>query len=526
MRSMQILMPNSMNRFKKASLLGGFFVVVFFVLTACSERSSEEKMIFRYNESAGIPSLDPAFAKEKSSIWAVQQLYEGLVFLDDNNEIAPGLALDWAVDSTATVYSFRLREARFHNGNLVTANDVVYSLNRLKDPEVASPGSWVVDGVISCRALDSTSLEIVLQQPNSSFLSLLAMPFCSVVPENETMLTTMPVGTGPFRFHVWHYGEKLILHKNDAYWKVDSLGAPLPYLDGISISFLTDQQSAFLEYLRGNFDFLPNLDPSFKDDLLTKEGHLQERYTEAHTLARSPFLNTEYLVFNAELSLPKDLRWAINASVNRAEMITSLRNGVGVPATGGIIPMGLPGFQSTIGIGYAPDSAEKVISSYSVLPELTLTTVANYRDLCEFVQGALAKVGWEIAVNVVPSATLRSDKSSGTLDFFRASWIADYPDAANYLMLFSSEMKAPNGPNYSRYSSPTFDSLYKAIQQASIGPERIALMSAADSFLTKEAVSVPLYYDEVLRVFPRRTSGVRTNALNALNLLEAKVVKD
>ena len=199
---MLILMLNSMNRFKKASLLGGFFVVIFFVLTACTERSSEEKMIFRYNESAGIPSLDPAFAKEKSSIWAVQQLYEGLVFLDDNNEIAPALALDWAVDSTATVYRFRLRQARFHSGNIVTANDVVYSLNRLKDPEVASPGSWVVDGVISCRALDSTSLEIVLKQPNSTFLSLLAMPFCSVVPENERMLATMPVGTGPFRFHV------------------------------------------------------------------------------------------------------------------------------------------------------------------------------------------------------------------------------------------------------------------------------------------------------------------------------------
>ena len=84
----------------------------------------------------------------------------------------------------------------------------------------------------------------------------------------------------------------MVLHKNERYWRFDSAGIQLPYLDGISISFLTDQQSAFLEYLRGNFDVLPNLDPSFKDDLLTKQGRLQNRYRTAHTLVRSPFLNT------------------------------------------------------------------------------------------------------------------------------------------------------------------------------------------------------------------------------------------
>ena len=357
MRNMQTLMLNRSNRLKKASFLGGFFVVIFLAFTACDANSADGKMVFRYNESAGIPSLDPAFAKEKSSIWAVQQLYEGLVALNSNNVIVPALATDWQVDSSATIYTFKLREASFHNGKRLRAEDVVYSLNRLRDPKVASPGSWVVEGILSIQALDVSTVKIVLHQPNASFISLLAMPFCSVVPMDLATLNTWPVGTGPFKFHVWHYGEKMVLHKNEHYWCFDSAGVPLPYLDGISISFLTDQQSAFLEYLRGNFDFLPNLDPSFKDDLLTKKGSLQERYSTEHTLVRSPFLNTEYLVFNAERALPKDLRWAINASIDRSEMITSLRNGVGVPATGGIIPAGLPGHVSTIGIDYAPDSA-------------------------------------------------------------------------------------------------------------------------------------------------------------------------
>ena len=126
-------------------------------------------MVFRYNEPAGIPSLDPAFAKEKSSIWVVQQLYEGLVALDSENAIVPALALEWEIDSTAKVYTFRLRNASFHNGKPLAADDVVYSLNRLRDPKVASPGSWVVEDIASLRTVDASTVEIVLKQPNASF---------------------------------------------------------------------------------------------------------------------------------------------------------------------------------------------------------------------------------------------------------------------------------------------------------------------------------------------------------------------
>ena len=122
----------------KASLIGGFFVVCSAVLFACTNVSSSDKMVFRYNEPAGIPTLDPAFARDKSTIWAVQQLYEGLVMLNEQNEVVPALAESWSIDSTGTSYTFLLREAEFHSGRKVTANDVRYSLNRLKDPNILS----------------------------------------------------------------------------------------------------------------------------------------------------------------------------------------------------------------------------------------------------------------------------------------------------------------------------------------------------------------------------------------------------
>ena len=506
---------------RKASFLGGFFVCLT-LLVSCTSRTRSAEQVFRFNEPAGIPTLDPAFAKDKSTIWAVQQLFEGLVMLDENNRIAPALAQQWSVSDDGRIYEFTLREAFFHDGTKVMAQDVVYSLNRLRDATVASPGSWVLDGVEDVHATHAGTVKITLSQPNASFLSLLAMPYCSVVPEGKEELATKPVGSGPFKFHAWHYGEKLIFHKHSKYWRVDEDGVSLPYLAGISISFLPDQQSAFLEYLNGNFDFLPNLDPSFKDDLLTKEGALQIRYAGAHRLERTPFLNTEYLIFNAEKELPRELRWAINAGIDRVEMIRELRNGVGIPATGGIIPYGLPEYQKEIGAAYDPDSVRTLLATMN-LPELVLVTVANYRDLCEYVQGEMAALGWNISVNVVPSATLRSEKSAGTLDFFRASWIADYPDAENYLMLFYGPLKAPNGPNYSRYQNEEYDLLYEALA-AETNPEiRSELIRKADAWLMQEQTCVPLFYDEVLRVYPNYVEGVRSNALNALNLLQARL---
>ena len=500
------------------------WVLSLFIL-GCSSDTAEDAMVFRYNEPTGIPTLDPAFARDKSTIWAVQQLYEGLVRLDENNAVAPALASSWEISENGLEYTFHLRSTTFHSGRAVTAEDVLYSFKRLNDPKVASPGSWVLERVAAMEAPNDSTVILALSEPFSSFLALLTMPYCSVVDSVQAeagLLATEGGGSGPFKFHVWHFGEKLIFHKNPSYWSRSQKGESLPILDGIAISFLPDEQSAFLEFLSGRFDMLGNVAPSFKDDLL-EGGQLADKYRNNHRLERSPFLNTEYLVFNAERGISRELRWAVNAAIDRELMMRTLRSGAGSAATGGLVPKGLPGFAEGAGIPFSPDSARAVVARYEELPELVLTTVANYRDLCEFVQGALSEIGWDIEVNVVPSATLRSEKSNGSLDFFRASWIADYPDSENYLMLFSSQNKAPNGPNYSRYENPEFDAQFENLSKATDPNLRSLISAAADSTLMYDAACVPLYYDEVLRVFPDGVQGVKTNALNALLLHQAQV---
>ncbi len=514
-------MPNRIYSIFKASLIGGFFIATWFLFSACNRVDHSDKMVFSYNEPSGIPTLDPAFARDKSTMWAVGQLYDGLFFLDENNEVQPALATRYVLDGST--YTFSLRKAHFHSGRRIKAQDVRYSLQRLINPKIASPGAWVLERVSDMKVINDSTLVIELDKPFAAFPSMLTMPYCSVVDSivaQQELLATIGGGSGPFKFHRWHYGEKMIFHKNENYWQVDDSGNSLPYLDGVSISFLPDQQSAFLEYLTGTFDLLPNIDPSFKDDLLTENGELQNRYSESHILNRTPFLNTEFLLFNTEYELPYELRWAINAAIDRTQMMELLRSGIGREATGGIIPFGLPGYKEDIGISYSPDSVKKVLASFDELPALTLTTTSNYRDICEFVQGSLGRLGWSIAVDIVPSAALRSAKSSGSLSFFRASWIADYPDAENYLLLFYSKMRAPLGPNYSRYSVAFYDSLYEELLNEKNDSLRIKLIEEADAFLMKNAACVPLYYDEVIRVHSKNLKGLKTNALNALLIKE------
>ncbi|MDA8571176.1 ABC transporter substrate-binding protein [Schleiferiaceae bacterium] len=521
MRNTLTLMPNRIHSILKASLIGGFFIAVLSLLSACERMDHSDKMVFRYNEPSGIPTLDPAFARDKSTIWAVGQLYDGLFYLDENNEVQPALATGYVMEGST--YTFSLRKAYFHSGRRIKAQDVRYSLQRLLDPKVASPGAWVLERVSNIDVLNDSTVAITLDKPFAAFPSMLTMPYCSVVDSiiaAKELLATTGGGSGPFKFHQWHFGEKMVFHKNENYWQKDDSGNSLPYLDGLSISFLPDQQSAFLEYLTGTFDLLPNIDPSFKDDLLTQTGELRNRYRENHVLNRTPFLNTEFLLFNSEYELPYELRWALNAAINRTQMMELLRSGIGREATGGIIPFGLPGHQQDIGISFSPDSAKKVLAAFDELPELTLTTSANYRDICEFVQGNLGDLGWSISVDIVPSATLRSAKSSGSLAFFRASWIADYPDAENYLLLFYSKMCAPKGPNYSRYSVAAYDSLYESLLNEQSASVRTALAQEADALLMKNAACVPLYYDEVIRVHSKNLKGLKTNALNALLLKE------
>lgn len=526
-------------------------VFVSLLWASCSKKeTNDNRTVFRYNEVAGIASLDPAFAKDQAMIWADLQLYNGLVQTDKELNIQPAIAKSWEISSDGLEYRFLLRDdVFFHPHELfkgkkrkVVASDFVYSLNRILDEKTASPGRNLFTCIektnngYAIKAESDSVLTIRLKEPFSPFLGILTMPYASVVAKEvvehyKQDYRKNPIGTGPFRFKMWKEGVKLVMLKNEDYFEKDSLGNSLPYLDAVAITFIIDKQSVFLEFIKGNIDFISGIDPNYKDEVLTRSGKLQPKYKNKIQLLTQTYLNTEYLGFRMDLDSPlrdKRVRQAINHGFDREKMIKYLRNNIGVAGKWGILPVGLPGFDSVSKTyDYNPQLSKELLAQAGYpngkgMPEITLSTTASYLDLCKYIQQQLGLLGMKIRLDVNPPAALRENMAQGKVEWFRGSWIADYPEAENYFALFYTPNRSPKGSNYTAFSSKEYDRLYEKARGENDLQKRIELYKRMNQILMDESPIVVLYYDQVLRFTQKNISGLEPNPMNHLVLKYVK----
>jgi len=541
-----------------------FFIQVIIFSIGCNSTFVDNPgnlTVFRYNESKGIPTLDPAFARNQTVIWPVNQIFNGLVQLDNNLNVRPCIAKRWKMSEDGKSCTFYLRQdVFFHDfrmfpdgkGRRVVSEDFAYSLGRITDSKVASPGAWIFNnldksgknGFTGFETPDDTTFIIHIKEPMPAFLGMLSMQYCSVVPFEAVDyygkdFRSHPVGTGPFMFKIWKEGEKLVLVRNPNYFEKDDNGNPLPYLDAVSISFVADKQSEFLEFIKGNIDLISGLHSSYKDELITRSGTLNPKYTDKITLIKQPYLNTEYLGFlldennTAVKKSPlsdKKIRQAINYGFDREKMMTYLKNNIGRPATSGFVPEGLPSFSKNDvpGYYYDPDKAACLLATAGYpggagLPEITLTTTNDYLALCEYIQHQLSQIGIKLKIEISTGAAFLDMVAGSKLLFFRGSWIADYPDAENYLSLFYSANFSPGGPNYFHYSNPLFDEIYMQAIKTLQDSARFDLYRKMDRIIMEDAVVVPLYYDDVVRFTRKNVTGLGSNPMNLLILKKVKV---
>lgn len=526
-------------------------VFVSLLWASCSKKeTNDNRTVFRYNEVAGIASLDPAFAKDQAMIWADLQLYNGLVQTDKELNIQPAIAKSWEISSDGLEYRFLLRDdVFFHPHELfkgkkrkVVASDFVYSLNRILDEKTASPGRNLFTCIektnngYAIKAESDSVLTIRLKEPFSPFLGILTMPYASVVAKEivehyKQDYRKNPIGTGPFRFKMWKEGVKLVMLKNEDYFEKDSLGNSLPYLDAVAITFIIDKQSVFLEFIKGNIDFISGIDPNYKDEVLTRSGKLQPKYKNKIQLLTQTYLNTEYLGFRMDLDSPlrdKRVRQAINHGFDREKMIKYLRNNIGVAGKWGILPVGLPGFDSVSKTyDYDPQLSKELLAQAGYpngkgMPEITLSTTASYLDLCKYIQQQLGLLGMKVRLDVNPPAALRENMAQGKVEWFRGSWIADYPEAENYFALFYTPNRSPKGSNYTAFSSKEYDRLYEKARGENDLQKRIELYKRMNQILMDESPIVVLYYDQVLRFTQKNISGLEPNPMNHLVLKYVK----
>lgn len=533
-----------------------FWLICVFAFFSCTpQNENAEKKVFNINLDQNLTSLDPAFARNQNAIWMINQIFNGLVQVDKDLNTVPCLAKSWTISKDNLTYTFKLRnDVYFQNdplfkngkGRKVVASDFVYSFYRLIDPKVASSGGWIFSDKVkdanSFKALNDSTFQIELTKPFPAFIKLLSAQYCSVVPKEVVEhygkdFRNHPVGTGPFKFKYWKEDEILVLLKNENYWEKDGQQR-LPYLDAVKITFISDKQSAFMNFIKKDLDFFNSVDGSYRDDILTKSGNMTRKYKGKFQLFKGPYLCTEYvgilvdtskiLVKNSPLRFKK-VRQAINYAIDREKLIKYLRNSIGSPATAGFVPKGMPGFDSTKvkGYHYNPSLALKLLAEAGYpngkgLPEITLNTSTTYKDLIEFIQGELSAIGIKVKVDVSPSASLRDLMAKNEVNFFRGSWIADYPDAENYLSVFYSKNKVPFGPNYTGYFNKEFDKLFEQSYFESDEKKRFELYQKMDNMVMEHSSVVPILYDEVVVLLQNNISGYPINPLSLMILKRVK----
>ncbi len=502
------------------------------------------------NLNSNLNTLDPAFAKDQNSHWMTSQIFNGLIELDTLLNPQPSIAKSWSISNDGLIYQFTLRnDVYFHESphfknhtRIVNANDIKYSFTRICNPATSSPGFWIFNGKIKgledylnkkatdiegFKVINDTIFEIHLIKPFSPFLYLLAMPYGFIVPqeviENSTNFSQNPIGTGAFVFKNWEIGKSLILHKNDNYFEKG-----LPKLEAIQIRMLPSKLTAFAEFKKGNLDFINHLDPIFLHEILDSTQNLKPEYSEYSVLKMVPQLSTEYLAFRLDKSdnlfKNKELRKAISYLIDRKALVKYLLNGIGKPAENGFLPYGLPGFPNQLnGYEYNPDKALECIkkagfNNFQSIPEFTLYTNPNYQKLAMFLQYSFEKHGLRCKIELLEPSTLRKEISEGKINFWRASWMADYPDPENYFSLWYSPYFSPNGPNTTHFSSPKMDSLYTLLNQTFDNQHRKSIIYEIESVALEETPMIYLFYEQTSRLIRKEIQNFYIDPMNNLRL--------
>lgn len=526
-----------------------------FIMTACTQSRQSDKKVFYYNESTGIATLDPAFAKNQSIMWAVHQLYNTLVEIDSGLNIVPSVARNWEVSADRKTYTFHLRkDVFFHDNELfpggkgrrVTAADVVYSLNRIIDKQTASSGAWIfngrIDSLAGFSAPDDSTFRLTLVRPFHPILGILSMQYCSIVPKEVVEkygkdFRRHPCGSGPFVFRSWDEGEALIMHKNERYWEKDRNGFSLPYLDAVKVSFFDNKATEFLQFRQGGLSFVNDIDPSFKDEILTKKGELRAQWEGKIKLKKHAYLNTEYfgiltddqnpLVATSPIRI-KAVRQAMNYAINRRQLMMYMRNSIGIPAEAGFVPGGLPSRNTELVKGYVydPAKARKLLADAGFpdgkgLPVMKLLTIPIYADVASFAVRQMEEAGIRVQVEVIQKSLLLEQTAKSQALMFRGSWIADYPDAENYMAMFYSRNPAP--PNYTRYKNPAFDVLYEQALLETNDSLRYVLYRQMDQLVINDAPVIPIWYDVAIHLIQNNITGFEPNALNLLELRKTRI---
>lgn len=421
-------------------------------------------------------------------------VYEGLVKAGPHGEVEGALAEYWELDETRTVYTFYLRDAKFHDGTSVTVDDVAAALNKARDPNVSQRAAELED-VESITPLEG-AVRIKLKQPNSAFLYTLSEVAAVVYPKDASNLAVQPVGTGPYRLVEWRPNQYVKLERFDQHWSEKT-----PYYKEVYFRIIPDENSMVLNLKSGRIDLIPRLEASVLH---------QVEHDPSLKVLSGPMNVVQVLAINNERPPFDDwrVRKALSLAVNKEEVIMGAAWGYGKELHSGISPAMAVFYNDELSQvnPYDPDQARALLkeAGFENL-SFTLVLPAAYPlhvQTGELVADQWKQIGIDVDIQIVEWGTWL-ERVYNQRDYdVSIIGLAGRLDPHAILVRY----KTGNSRNFFNFSNTHYDELI-GMGLLAEGEERVRIYKEAQRILAEEAAGVFIMDPPHLAVMSKRIQG-------------------
>ena len=457
-------------------------------------------------------SLDPHRAVAAGTKEVMFNVFEGLVKPNSDGELIPAVAESYKVSDDGTVYTFHLREGvKFHNGETVTADDVVYSIKRCAD---ATGGTRLVEAFSVIRSVEKTdehTVVITIDKSNHEFISYLTT---AIIPRDYTHQDTAPVGTGPFKFVSRTAQDTIVLERFDGYW-----GTPA-YLDKVTFKVIENADSLVLSLQSGAVDLCPHLTSTQVSQL----GDSFQILEGTMNLVQALYLNNAVEPFNNE-----KVRQALCYAIDKQAILDLVSDGHGKALGSSMYPAFTKYFMDEL-TDYYPHDVQKAkeLLSQAGYPNgftMTITVPSNYQphvDTAEVLVQQLKEVGITAEIDRVEWGSWLSDVY--TKHNYQSTVIG--VDAANMTARALLErFTTGNSGNFSNYSNADYDALFQKAQATNDDAAQTELYKQMEQNLTEHAANV--YIQDLADLVAMRSdlAGLEFYPIYVLDLSTVHYVK-
>ena len=524
---------------KKRLIVAAFAITGAMALAGCGGGSKSAKKvsgkILTIEMGPEVESIDPALNTTNDGANYLTYLFDNLLRTDKDGKVVPSLAQKYEVSDDGLTWTFHLRDGlKWSDGSDFTANDFVYSWQRMVDPDVAAPYAETVLGMVEgydeaigkpdengnqtttpditklrVEAPDDKTFVVHMSHPTPYFDKLATFAALSPVkkdvveakPDGWTLDPKTYISTGPFKLAEWKSGSYLMLEKNENYWNKDAVK-----LDGIKCLLMEDQNAAFSAYEAG-------------DALMIKDIPTQEITTlqKRPDYRLDPQIGTYFIDLNNTLDEFKDakVRQALSLALDRKYISETITAGTYTPAKG-FVPQGVSDWDGSSWYDHLTDPSVYInVDDYqgnlakakellkeaghengAGLPTIVYSTndQSYHKKIAEYLQQVWGELGVKVEVNIVEWKSFTPQRRSGNYQAARDGWVMDYNDPSNILQLTSTG----NGNNSSKYSNPEYDALLEKAANEADPQTRFGYFHQAEEMLMRDMGVTPLlYYNEM-----------------------------